>query len=101
LVAPLDATHHLHVSIFAGFVPTADLPKVYDIAGKVLAKEDYTTWKLTAFKYNYVPMGPTGLGGIVIKPTPDPTSPPAGIDQRGNYPHGEDCHGGGILHHSG
>jgi hypothetical protein len=52
-------------------VPTADLPKVYDIAGKVLAKEDYTTWKLTAFKYNYVPMGPTGLGGIVIKPTPD------------------------------
>jgi hypothetical protein len=71
LVAPLDATHHPHVSIFAGFVPTADLPKVYDIAGKVLAKEDYTTWKLTAFKYNYVPMGPTGLGGIVIKPTPD------------------------------
>jgi hypothetical protein len=24
----LDATHHPHVSIFAGFVPTADLPKV-------------------------------------------------------------------------
>ena len=67
----LDATHHPHVSIFAGFVPTADLPKVYDTAGKVLAKENYTTWKLTAFKYYYVPMGPTGLGGIVITPTPD------------------------------
>jgi hypothetical protein len=67
----LDATHHPHVSIFAGFVPTADLPKVYDIAGKVLAKENHTTWKLTAFKYYYVPMGPTSVGGIVIKPTPD------------------------------
>jgi hypothetical protein len=67
----LDATHHPHISIFAGFVPTADLPKVYDIADKVLAKEDYTTWKLTAFKYYYIPMGPTGLGGIVVKPTPD------------------------------
>jgi hypothetical protein len=33
-----------HISIFAGFVPTADLPKVYDIADKVLTKEDYTTW---------------------------------------------------------
>ena len=67
----LDATHHPHVSIFAGFVPTADLPPVYEVAGKVLAKENYTAWKLTAFKYYYVPMGPTGLGGIVIKPTPD------------------------------
>jgi hypothetical protein len=67
----LDATHHPHVSIFAGFVPTADLPKVYDVAGKVLAKENYTAWKLTAFKYYYVPMGQLGLGGIVVKPTPD------------------------------
>jgi hypothetical protein len=67
----LDATHHPHISIFAGFVPSADLPKVYAVAGEVLAKEDYTAWKLTAFKYYYVPMGPTGLGGIVVKPTPD------------------------------
>ena len=27
----LDATHHPHVSIFAGFVPTADLPEVYAV----------------------------------------------------------------------
>jgi hypothetical protein len=67
----LDATHHPHVSIFAGFVPTADLPKVYAAAKKVLAAENYTAWKLTAFKYYYIPMGPTGLGGIVVKPTPD------------------------------
>jgi hypothetical protein len=26
---------------------------------------------LTAFKYYYVPMGQLGLGGIVVKPTPD------------------------------
>jgi hypothetical protein len=67
----LDATHHPHVSIFAGFVPTADLPKVYDVAGKILAKENYTAWKLTAFKYYYVPMGQLGLGGIVVEPTSD------------------------------
>src|SRR5476649_1131799 len=67
----LDATHHPHVSIFAGFVPTADLPKVYAAAGEVLAKEKYTTWKLSAFKYYYIPMGPIGLAGIVIEPTPD------------------------------
>jgi hypothetical protein len=66
----LDATHHPHISIFAGFVSTADLPLVYAIAEKILATENYTTWKLTAFKYYYVPMGLLGLGGIVIKPTP-------------------------------
>jgi hypothetical protein len=32
----LDDTHHPHVSIFMGFVPTADLPKVCDAAGKVI-----------------------------------------------------------------
>ena len=67
----LDATHHPHISIFAGFIPTADLPKVYAVAEEILAKENYTAWKLMAFKYYYVPMGPTGLGGIVVRPTPD------------------------------
>jgi hypothetical protein len=67
----LDATHHPHVSIFAGFVPTADLPKVYAVAGEVLAKDSYTGWKLTAFKYYYIPLGPLGLAGIVVQPTPD------------------------------
>jgi hypothetical protein len=32
----LDATHHPHISMFAGFVPTVDLPKVYNVAGKIL-----------------------------------------------------------------
>jgi hypothetical protein len=67
----LDETHHPHVSIYAGFVPTADLSNVYDVAGKILAKADYTSWRLTAFKYYYVPMGSLGLGGIVVKPIPE------------------------------
>jgi hypothetical protein len=67
----LDATHHPHVSIFAGFVPTRDLPEVYAAAAQVLEMEKYTTWKLTAFRYYYVPLGPMGLAGIVIEPTDD------------------------------
>jgi hypothetical protein len=67
----LDATHHPHVSIFAGFVPTADLPKIYAAAGKVLANENYASWRLTAFKYYHIPLGPIGLAGIVVKPTSD------------------------------
>jgi hypothetical protein len=67
----LDPTHHPHVLIFAGFVPTADLPKVYAAAAEILAKENYTSWKLTAFKYYYIPLGPIGLGGIVVEPTDD------------------------------
>jgi hypothetical protein len=47
----LDDTHHPHVSIFAGFVPTGDLPKVYDAASKVLTKEKCTTWKLTVLAW--------------------------------------------------
>ena len=34
----LDDTHHPHVSIFAGLVPTGHLPKVDDAASKVLTK---------------------------------------------------------------
>jgi hypothetical protein len=67
----LDETHHAHTSMFAGFVPTADLPEVYEMAAGVLAKESYAAWRLTAFKYYYVPMGAIGLAGIVVHPTPD------------------------------
>ena len=65
----LDATHHPHVSIFAGFVPTADLPKAYAVAAPVLEKANYSMWTLKAFEYYYVPLGPMGLAGIVIEPT--------------------------------
>jgi hypothetical protein len=67
----LDATHHAHVTLLQCFVRTADLPSIYAATEKVLAKEKYTEWKLTAFKYYYVPAGPIGLAGIVVEPTTD------------------------------
>jgi hypothetical protein len=67
----LDATHHPHVTMLQTFVKTADLPKVYVVVSRVLQKENYKAWKLTAFKYYYIPSGPIGLAGIVVKPTPD------------------------------
>ena len=37
----------------------------------MLAKEKYTDWKLTAFKYYNVRAGPIDLAGIVVEPTTD------------------------------
>ena len=65
----LDATHHEHITLLQGLVYTADLPIIYAVAEERLAKEKYTDWKLTAFKYYCVPAGPIGLAGIVIEPT--------------------------------
>jgi 2'-5' RNA ligase len=67
----LDATHHAHVTMLQTFVRTADLEKVYDAVGKVLASEKPTSWKLKAFKYYYIPSPPIGLAGIVVEPTDD------------------------------
>ena len=67
----LDATHHAHVTLLQCFVRTADLPTIYAVTEEILAQEKYTDWKLTAFKYYYVPAGPIGLAGIVVEPTED------------------------------
>jgi hypothetical protein len=67
----LDATHHPHISMLQRYVRTADLDKVYAAAGKVLADENVTGWKLNAFKYYFLPWKDIGLGGIVIEPTDD------------------------------
>ena len=67
----LDATHHPHISMLQQYVRTADLDKVYAAAGKVLADEKVTSWKLKAFKYYYIPWKDIGLAGIVIEPTDD------------------------------
>jgi hypothetical protein len=67
----LDATHHPHISMLQRYVRTADLDKVYAAAGKVLADENVTSWKLNAFKYYFLPWKDIGLGGIVIEPTDD------------------------------
>jgi len=65
----LDASHHPHITMLQRYVRTADLDKVYAAAGKVLANEKVTGWKLKAFKYYYIPDKDIGLAGIVVEPT--------------------------------
>jgi phosphoglycolate phosphatase-like HAD superfamily hydrolase len=67
----LDATHQPHISCLQRYVNTADLGKVYEAVGKVLAGEKLATWKLKAYKYYYIPWKNIGLPGIVIEPTDD------------------------------
>jgi hypothetical protein len=67
----LDATHRPHISMLQRYFRTADLDKVYAAAGKVLADEKVTSWKLKASKYYYLPWKDIGLGGIVVEPTDD------------------------------
>ena len=42
---------------------------MYTAVGNVLSADHPATWKLTAYKYYYIPWGGLGLGGIVIRPT--------------------------------
>ena len=65
----LDAAHRPHITLLQCFVRTADLDKVYDVVGRVLAKAPVNTMTLEAFKYYYAPSGGTGVAGICAKPT--------------------------------
>src|SRR5215831_11783246 len=67
----LDDTHQPHISCLQRYVKTADLDKVYEAVGKVLAGEKPAAWKLKAYKYYYLPWKEIGLAGIVIEPTDD------------------------------
>jgi hypothetical protein len=71
----LDKSHQPHITCLQRYVKTADLDKVYEAVGKVLAGEKPTTWKLKAYKYYYIPgegaLRGIGLAGIVIEPTDD------------------------------
>jgi hypothetical protein len=67
----LGGAHAPHISVLQRYVKTANLDQVYAAADKVFANENPTRWKLTAFKYYYIPDKAIGLAGIVIKPTPD------------------------------
>lgn len=67
----LGNEHQPHVTVLQRHVQTAALDNVYAAAAAVFAREPVTSWKLTAFKYYYIPDGPIGLGGIVAKPTPE------------------------------
>jgi hypothetical protein len=67
----LGKTHQPHISCLQRYVKTADLDKVYEAVGNVLAEEKPSTWKLKAYKYYYIPWKEIGLAGIVIEPTDD------------------------------
>jgi hypothetical protein len=69
----LGKTHQPHISTLQRYVKTADLDKIYEAVGKVLAGEKPTSWKLKAYKYYYIPWKELGLAGIVIEPTDDLT----------------------------
>jgi membrane-associated phospholipid phosphatase len=66
----LDATHFPHITLIQRFVRTADLDKVYEAAGQVIARADVTAMKLEAFKYYYIPAADVGVAGIVARPIP-------------------------------
>src|SRR5215467_11006944 len=59
------------ISTLQRYVKTADLDKVYEAVGKVLADERPASWKLTAYKYYFLPWKNIGLAGIVIRQTDD------------------------------
>jgi hypothetical protein len=65
----LGKTHQPHVSCLQRFVKTADLDKVYEAVGKVLAEEKPTRWKLKVSKYAYLPWNNNFLAALVIEPT--------------------------------
>lgn len=67
----LDETHQPHISMLQRYVRTSDLDKVYEAVAKILADEHPAAWKLTAYKYYFIPWKDIGLTGIVIKPTED------------------------------
>jgi hypothetical protein len=67
----LDAAHRPHITLIQRFVRTADLDKVYAAAGKVFAGAHVNDMKLEAFRYYYIPVGDTGVAGIVARPTPE------------------------------
>jgi hypothetical protein len=67
----LGKTHHPHISCLQRYVRTADLAKVYEAIGKVLAAENPTGWKLKAYKYDFVVWDKLAVTVILIEPTDD------------------------------
>lgn len=65
----LDAAHQPHISCLQRYVKTDALDNVYAAVSNVLTTAHPATWKLTAFKYYYIPWKGLGLAGIVIRPT--------------------------------
>jgi hypothetical protein len=67
----LGDEHTPHMSVIGGYFHTENLDEVFAAASKVLASEKVMSWKLTAFRYYYIPLKEIGLAGILVQPTPD------------------------------
>ncbi len=67
----LDADHAPHITVLQAFVRTRDLAKVHAAVARVTADEAPTSWVLKATGYYDIPIGKTGVAGIVIEPTKD------------------------------
>jgi hypothetical protein len=67
----LGDEHAPHMSVIGGYFHTKNLDEIFAAASKVLASEKVMSWKLTAFKYYYIPLQQIGLGGILVQPTAD------------------------------
>jgi hypothetical protein len=72
----LGGAHAPHITMLQRYVRTAELPKVYAAVDGVFAKENPTSWKLTAYKYAYTGSAKMGgemvsVGNILVKTTPD------------------------------
>lgn len=61
----------MHITIVQRFVPADALTEIDASVSKIFSSSNAAGWELTAFKYYYIPAGPIGLGGIVVRPTPD------------------------------
>src|SRR4029453_7704672 len=60
-------THTPHILVLQRYVKTADLDKVYEAVGNVLAGEKPAGWQLKSYKYFYVVWDELGLAGISIE----------------------------------
>jgi hypothetical protein len=67
----LGASHRPHISCLQRYVKTADLDKIYEAVGKVLAEEKPTTWKLKAYKYDFAVWDKLAITVIMVEPTDD------------------------------
>jgi hypothetical protein len=67
----LGKAHHPHISCLQRYVKTADLDKVYQAVGKVLAEQKPTAWKLKAYKYDFAVWDKLAVTVIMVEPTDD------------------------------
>jgi hypothetical protein len=67
----VDDLSPAYLTCLQRFVRTADLDKVYEAVGRVLADRKPTAWKLNATKLDYVPWKDLGLARIVVESNDD------------------------------